>query len=236
MVGALCVLGLVGTSTASTQPAPANAAAARPPVVMIVMDAFPTVSLLNARSRIDRVRYPNFARLAADSTWFPYATTSLDETGRAFREIFTSRTSWRFAKPTYAKHPNNLFTLLGRRYRIEAGEEGNELLPEAALPERAAPDQGVDRSASWRRAGRSGSWRWVERFSPSPTPDVLLQARAVSAFALGLPAVGAHLLRRAERKRRDLGPLGLDPVARPAEVPATPAAGRVHRSPARARA
>ena len=35
---------------------------------------------------------------------------------------------------------------------------GNELLPEAALPERAPADRGVDQSPAGQRAGRSASW------------------------------------------------------------------------------
>ena len=133
-MGALWALGLAVTPTGSARTAagshPAAAAAAkRPPVVLIVFDAFPTVSLLDARGRIDRVHYPRFAKLAGDSTWYPYATTSVDETGRAFREIFTSRTSWRFTKPTYAANRNNLCTLLLRAYRVEDGEEATSFCP-----------------------------------------------------------------------------------------------------------
>ena len=98
-------------------------------MVLIVFDAFPTVSLLDAHGRIDRVHYPRFAQLAGDSTWYPYATTSVDETGRAFREIFTSRSTWRFAKPTYARYRNNLCTMLRRKYRIEDGEESTAFCP-----------------------------------------------------------------------------------------------------------
>jgi hypothetical protein len=136
---------------------------------MIVYDAFPTTSLLNARGRIDRVRYPTFARLAADSTWYPNSTTSLDETGRAFRSIFTGRTAWQFAKPTYAEHPNNLFTLLGRRYRIEAGEESTSFCPKRLCPEvRPQTRESVERQLAAGRPERFLSW--VERFSASRRP------------------------------------------------------------------
>ena len=168
-VGAWCALGLIGTSTGSTEAVPGDAAAGRPPVVMIVFDAFPTVSLLNAHSRIDGARYPTFARLAADSTWFPYATTSVDETGHAFREIFTSRTSWRFAKPTYAKHPNNLFPLLGRRYHVEASEEGTSFCPKRLCPD--VIQQSRDSILRELEAGRPERFlAWLERFSPSRRP------------------------------------------------------------------
>ncbi len=42
----------------------------KPYVVLVVMDEFPSDSLLDRRRRVDPVRYPNFAALAADSTWF----------------------------------------------------------------------------------------------------------------------------------------------------------------------
>jgi hypothetical protein len=64
-----------------------SAAQRHPPVVVIVHDAFPTVSLLDSQRRIDRARYPSFARLADDSTWFPHHTTTVDETGRALRSL-----------------------------------------------------------------------------------------------------------------------------------------------------
>ncbi len=136
---------------------------------MIVFDEFSTVSLLNARSRIDSVRFPTFARLAADSTWFPYATASLDETGRAMRSLFTGRTSWRFAKPSYANHPNNLFTLLGRRYRIEAGEEATSFCPKRLCPNVLPQNrESLDRQLGAGRPERLASW--LERVRPSPRP------------------------------------------------------------------
>ena len=100
-----------------------------PPVVMIVFDEFSTISLLDAKRGIDPVRYPNFAALARDGNWFPYATASLDETGRAMRSMFTGTTKWRQGVPTYRDNPNNLFTLLGRRYRVDDGEETSNFCP-----------------------------------------------------------------------------------------------------------
>jgi hypothetical protein len=98
-------------------------------VVMIVFDEFSTISLLDAKGGIDPVRYPNFAALAHDGNWFPYATSSLDETGRAMRSMFTGTTKWRQGAPTYRDNPSNLFTLLGRRYRVDDGEETSNFCP-----------------------------------------------------------------------------------------------------------
>src|SRR5204863_2035958 len=60
--------------------APAQARPRRVPVVVIVFDEFPTTGLIGWQGRIDRVRYPNFAALAGDATWFPHATTVADAT------------------------------------------------------------------------------------------------------------------------------------------------------------
>ena len=212
-VAAWCALGLFGTSTGSTQTVPRDlyeragaAAAGRPPVVLIVFDAFPTVSLLNARGRIDRVHYPRFAQLAADSTWFPYATTSVDETGRAFREIFTSRTTWRFAKPTYARHPNNLFTLLRRRYRIEDGEEATSFCPKRLCPKCTRRQGSIERCWTW--AGRSASWTGSSASARRDGPTFYFKHVLLPHSPWVYPALGAHLLRRAERERHASGTTG----------------------------
>ena len=54
----------------------AAAVSSRTPVVLIVFDEFSTVSLMDRRQRIDAVRFPNFAALAGDSTWYRNATTA----------------------------------------------------------------------------------------------------------------------------------------------------------------
>ena len=114
--------------------APGASTARHPPIVMLVFDEFSTVSLLDSHGRIDPVRYPNFAALARDSTWFRYATASSDDTGRALRSLFTGRTLWRYAKPSYTDVPRNLFTMLGRRYRMNASDEASSLCPPRLCP------------------------------------------------------------------------------------------------------
>ena len=47
----------------------------RTPVVLIVFDEFPTVSLMDRTQHVDAVRFPNFAGFAKNATWFRSATT-----------------------------------------------------------------------------------------------------------------------------------------------------------------
>lgn len=116
----------------------ADPVTARAPVVMIVFDELPLVSLLDARGRIDARRLPSFAALAGDATWFPNATTLSDQTTKAVPAILSgrrpraggSRSSVSGALPIAADYPNNLFTMLGDRYRHNVSEEVTTLCPE----------------------------------------------------------------------------------------------------------
>ena len=56
---------------------------ARPNVVLLIMDEFPGDSLLDRHGHVDRVRYPNFAALADDSTWFRNGYSVYDSTTKA---------------------------------------------------------------------------------------------------------------------------------------------------------
>ena len=64
--------------TATPTQAPVNGA--RTPVVFISLDEFSLASLLRAPGEIDARRYPNFAALARQSTWFANTTPSGDGT------------------------------------------------------------------------------------------------------------------------------------------------------------
>lgn len=102
------------------------------PVVMVVFDGFPAVSLLASDGRLDTVSYPNFARLAATSTWYRNTTTISDKTVTSVPAILDGRFPDPSALPTVADHPDNLFALLASDYRIEAYESMTSLCPSEA--------------------------------------------------------------------------------------------------------
>src|SRR3954451_6086489 len=101
---------------------------------MIVFDEFPTTSLEDGHGRIDPVRYPAFASLARDGVWFPNATASVDETGRAMESLLTGSLPERKHPVTWHANKRNLFTLLARRYRIRASEEVTSMCPVRLCP------------------------------------------------------------------------------------------------------
>ncbi len=104
------------------------------PVVMVVFDEFPLSALLGPDGRIDRVRYPNFARLARGSYWLRNAGTVHELTEHAVPALLTGRRPSRANLPIVADHPRNLFTLLGRTYAIDAEEPITHLCPQQLCP------------------------------------------------------------------------------------------------------
>ena len=102
---------------------------ARTPVVMIVFDEFPEVSLMNRSKKIDADRFPNFARLARNATWFRNATTVSHSTTKAVPAIMTGIRPQPNKLPIFADHPDNIFTLLGGSYRMNVVESQTSLCP-----------------------------------------------------------------------------------------------------------
>jgi hypothetical protein len=106
-------------------------ASSDPPIVFIVLDEFPTASLLDAKGKIDESRYPNFFRLAGRSTWYENATTVADQTERAVPAIASGQRKDGDGRgmPVARAEPESIFTLLGGEYDIDAIETVTQLCP-----------------------------------------------------------------------------------------------------------
>ena len=102
-----------------------------PYVVLLVMDEFPGDSLLDRSRRIDPVRYPNFAALAADATWFRNAYSVYDSTTKAVPLILDGVQA-RTPAPAADRrdHPHSIYDMFARHgYRIVDSEEATALCP-----------------------------------------------------------------------------------------------------------
>jgi hypothetical protein len=117
-------------SARAAAPTPASA----PSIVWVVLDELPTSSLMDERGRIDRARFPNFAALAADATWFRNATTVHEHTTESVPTMLTGNLPGDQALPFAADHPNNLFTLLEPSYRYRVFESATRLCPQRLCP------------------------------------------------------------------------------------------------------
>ncbi|TDB70649.1 sulfatase-like hydrolase/transferase [Micromonospora sp. KC723] len=114
-----------------------------PPVVMIVLDELPLVSLLGPDGRVDATRFPRFAELAAGSTWYRNATGISGWTPYALPAMLTGRYPAESSAPHYSRYPDNLFTALGGLYDIRAEESITRLCPPSRCDRPAAAEQGL---------------------------------------------------------------------------------------------
>ena len=146
-----------------------GAAAGRPDVVLLVLDEFPGDSLLDERGRIDPVRYPNFAALASDATWFRNAFSVYDSTTKAVPLILDGRRPVPGSSGDRRSHPRSIFdALAGRGYRTVSAEEATAVCPPSLC--RGAPTR---RPAIIPRlnAGRVQRFdRFVRSIRPGPRP------------------------------------------------------------------
>ena len=173
-------------------------AAKRPtrPVVMVVFDELPLTSLLDGRGRIDRFRYPNFAALAGDSTWYANATTVSDATKLAIPSILDGRLPKADVPATHRGHPRNVFTLLrGNGYRLKVQEEATSLCPYRGCRRRHGAHYFLSRD----RLGRFN--RWIQGIDRSRRPTLYYK----HALLPHVPWVFTPELRRYDRSV--LGPI-----------------------------
>jgi Sulfatase len=92
------------------------------PVVVVIFDELSSASLINRRRNMDARRWPNFAALAKESTWYRNATTVADQTTRAVPTIMTGQLRGEGLLPIRADHPGSLFDRLGGQYDYNVKE------------------------------------------------------------------------------------------------------------------
>jgi hypothetical protein len=137
---------------------------------MIVFDEFPSTSLLAKNRRIDSVRYPSFAALARDATWYRNATTVHDSTFASVPSILDGR------PPVYAQgharhpHAHTLMGLLAKHgYRIHASVEANGV----CSPHWCGPPKPT---RYWLVRSRSARFSdWAASIQPSDRPALWLK-------------------------------------------------------------
>ncbi len=93
------------------------------PITLVIFDELPLLSLLDDTGAIDAAAYPNFAALAATSTWFRNATSIESRTLQAIPAILSGRYPTADRRlPISSQHPINLFSLLANDYALRVFE------------------------------------------------------------------------------------------------------------------
>jgi hypothetical protein len=98
-------------------------------IVWIIFDQLPLSLMLNQDGSISEERFPNFAHLAAESTWYSGATTVSSETRVAVPSSLSGRHVSIDALPVASATPVNLFTVLGSSHRVTAMETFTQPVP-----------------------------------------------------------------------------------------------------------
>jgi hypothetical protein len=122
---------------------PADVEIADPaPVVLIALDELPQASLLDGEGHIDEETFPNFARLADDSTWFRNNTGVSPVTPSALPAILTGQLpTATFPAPVATRFNQSIFTLLGGQYDVHSVETLTRVCPPTICEADAAPSR-----------------------------------------------------------------------------------------------
>ena len=122
-------------SPSAAQPVSPSGHAHVQPVVLVVFDELPLTSLLDEHYRIDATRYPHFADLAQNATWFRRTVTVDEHTIVAVPAILSGTRPRPGALPTYEHYPHNIFTLLQNTHDLHVFESHTRLCPETLCTE-----------------------------------------------------------------------------------------------------
>jgi len=97
--------------------------------VLVVFDEFPSTDLIGKQRRLDGTRFPNFAALAGDATWYRNTTTVYDTTSSAVPAILEGRVH-RY-RPGGLRHPRaSVLDVAARHgYRVHGSVDAKNLCP-----------------------------------------------------------------------------------------------------------
>jgi len=99
----------------------------RAPIVVVLLDELPSNTLVDANDELDTKRYPGFAEVAKNATWFKNAYTVYDSTERAQPAIMDGDLPAKDRQPISSDHPNSIFTLLAKSHRMNVSEEATSV-------------------------------------------------------------------------------------------------------------
>jgi hypothetical protein len=99
----------------------------RAPIVVVLLDELPSNTLVDANDQLDTKRYPGFAELAKNATWFKNAYTVYDSTERAQPAIMDGDLPAKDRQPISSDHPNSIFSLFAKSHRMNVSEEATSV-------------------------------------------------------------------------------------------------------------
>jgi hypothetical protein len=144
------------------------------PIVVVLLDELPANTLVDDRGQLDAARFPGFAELARDATWFKNAYTIYDSTERAQPAIMDGNLPTRDKQPISSDHPNSIFSLFAKTHRMNVSEEAT-----AVCSRDLCHDERLDESYGSRMSSMAEDLGlvWLHVVSP---PDIEADLTSVS--------------------------------------------------------
>lgn len=130
-------------------------------MVVVVFDEFPADDLLRPDGSIDAERFPNFAKLASISTWFPNGYTVYDSTFKTVPAILDGRMPREGTASDVRSHKPSVFHMMDRLgYDVFKVESASAVCPPDICAGARTRRPGV--LSRLARGGRPARWhRWV---------------------------------------------------------------------------
>jgi len=135
-VGAYIRTGDVVGAVPATVPSPV-------PVVVIVFDELPVHALLSADLTVNAERFPAFAELARQSTFFRLASSVSPQTSDSVPALISGVESHPKRAPVSANYPTSILSLFSRSHEVFASEAFTQLCDGENCAGTAEPSDGV---------------------------------------------------------------------------------------------
>ncbi len=134
-------------------------------VLKIVFDEFPLYALLSEDGSINEERYPGFAALANESTWYRNNVAESNFTHQAVPAVLASAIPQQEGGPFLTQYPKNIFTLFAGKTSVGGIEPVTSLCPKSVC-------QGLDETNAlfefdrFQRFMRDASYVYGQRVLP----------------------------------------------------------------------
>ena len=182
----LALLALVVGANAAWQMRPVLAASDSPDadatmarkdvsVLQIVLDEFPLYALLGPDGSINAERFPGFAGLAAESTWYRNSVAASNFTHQAVPAILASTRPKSQGGPFLFLYPRNIFTVFGGVTTVAGTEPVTSLCPVSLCDEKGESGFSFDSSrfgSFMKDAGAVYGQRVFPRYLRRYVPDI----------------------------------------------------------------
>jgi hypothetical protein len=135
-------------------------------VFQIIFDEFPLYALLDEEGNVNADRFPGFAALVKESTWFRNAVAESNFTHQAVPALMASAIPEQSGGPFLAQYPQNIFTLFAGKTTVGGIEPVTSLCPKTVCPPSGSDDTSTLSASRLKSFFRDASYVYAHRVMP----------------------------------------------------------------------